>query len=240
MSVSHVRILGVDIPLKIIREQRQNVRASFTSKGINLRIPSVIPERDLPKHFDWCKKWAEKTIDRNPSVAYKFIKKTYDEGCTLELYDQNYTLHFHQHHLKSRIRGEIVDHQIHIYTPVIPLDHHHTKKIIVHVLNHHYIQRIKERVDYINGLTIRQKYDRVVLKYLKSQWGNCGMNKTIKLSTRILFLPQKVQNAIILHELVHLVHMDHSHRFYDLLYKHMPDYDKRDQWLKENGGWMVF
>ena len=237
-SIKYVHIKGVDIPVHIFHEHRRSVRASFTSKGINLRIPRA--DHDFIKHFEWCKKWATKTIENNPSIAYKYAKKHYRQNTIIPIYDQDYILQFKLNKSSNRLQAEINDDILLITTPQDPLPEDVTRKLIIKLFNQFYYLKIKERVDFINELTLKKPYQKLVLKLLKTQWGNCGGNKTIKLSTRILFLPEKIQNAIILHELVHLVHMDHSHRFYDLLYKHMPDYDKRDRWLKENEGWMVF
>ncbi len=238
--IHRLHIKGIDIPLFIHRERRNNVRASFTSQGINLRIPKAIPGSEICKHVDWCKKWATKTIEKKPSIAYKYQKKNYTDGSIIALYDQSYSLEFHQHRFKSTIKGKIEGNKIIIYSPMLPLDDRNVKKIVVKIFNQHYLSKIKERVDFINELTIKKAYRDVSLKYLKTQWGNCAIDGRIKLSTRILFLPEKIQNAIILHELVHLIHMNHGRQFYELVYKYMPDYKIRDKWLKTNSGWMDF
>ncbi len=239
-SLQYVHINGINIQIQVIRERRRSVRASFTSKGVNLRLPSSISDEELPTHLEWCKNWIKKVTAKNPTIAERYQEKEYTQDSIIPIYDTEYKLDFKLHSKKSYITGRIEDQTIYIRTPVIPLEREYSIKMVVHLLNKHYLSKIKERVDYINDLTIRKPYKKLQLKHLKTQWGNCGTNGTIKLSTRLLLLPEKIQNAIILHELTHLVHMHHGPQFYNLLYKYMPDYDRRDVWLKENEGRMKF
>lgn len=55
--------------------------------------------------------------------------------------------------------------------------------------------------------------------YAKSRWGSCSAKREIMLSTRIMFLPQPLAIHVCLHELCHVVHLDHSPAFHALLEK---------------------
>ena len=50
-----------------------------------------------------------------------------------------------------------------------------------------------------------------------------------------MLAPPDVLDSVIVHELCHRVEMNHSKRFYALLYRYYPDYDNCHKWLKENG-----
>lgn len=51
--------------------------------------------------------------------------------------------------------------------------------------------------------------------------------------------PPEVLDSVIVHELCHRLHMNHSREFYDCLYRIFPDYDKWDKWLRDNGGLLI-
>lgn len=53
-------------------------------------------------------------------------------------------------------------------------------------------------------------------------------------------LPEDKVDAIIVHELCHIIHPNHSKDFYDLVKKYIPNYDNIDKWLKENGRIIIF
>ncbi|MDP2366466.1 MAG: SprT family zinc-dependent metalloprotease [Ignavibacteria bacterium] len=62
-------------------------------------------------------------------------------------------------------------------------------------------------------------YNKLTLKKIKSRWGNCSRKKYINLSIHLMRLPDHLIDYVILHELVHTVHHDHSKRFWAMLDK---------------------
>ena len=68
-----------------------------------------------------------------------------------------------------------------------------------------------------------------------SKYGSC-MPKTKRLffSLRLVMLPEDILDLIVVHELSHIIHPNHSKDFYDLVKKYICDYDKKDKWLKDN------
>ncbi len=73
-------------------------------------------------------------------------------------------------------------------------------------------QRI-QRLSQITGL----KYNRLTLRATKTRWGSCTSSKNISLSIFLMSLPEHLRDFIILHELCHTVHMNHSAQFHALL-----------------------
>lgn len=63
----------------------------------------------------------------------------------------------------------------------------------------------------------RFKYNKLSLKNIKSRWGSCSRKNNINLSIHLMRLPDHLIDYVILHELVHTVHHNHSARFWDLL-----------------------
>ena len=47
-------------------------------------------------------------------------------------------------------------------------------------------------------------------------------------------LPEDKVDAIIVHELCHIIHSNHNKEFYELVKKYIPNYDEINKWLKEN------
>jgi predicted metal-dependent hydrolase len=57
-------------------------------------------------------------------------------------------------------------------------------------------------------------FARVSLRHQRTRWGSCSQRKTISLNARLLFLEPDLVDYVLLHELCHTVHMDHSERFW--------------------------
>lgn len=62
-------------------------------------------------------------------------------------------------------------------------------------------------------------YNKLTLKNIKSRWGSCSRKNNINLSIHLMRLPDHLIEYVILHELVHTVHHNHSKRFWALLDK---------------------
>ena len=76
------------------------------------------------------------------------------------------------------------------------------------------------------------KYGRIKITSAKTRFGSCSSDKNICFSYRLMLYPQKARDYVIIHELCHLVYMNHSKKFYSLLEKYLPDYKERKRLLK--------
>lgn len=77
------------------------------------------------------------------------------------------------------------------------------------------------------------KFESVSFKFMKSKWGSCNSSRKITLNYRLLDLPDHLIDYVLVHELVHLNHMNHSSDFWSEVLKHMPDYMDRKLELKK-------
>ncbi len=68
----------------------------------------------------------------------------------------------------------------------------------------------------------------------RTRWGSCSSNKVINLNWRLIVFNQDIIDYVIVHELAHLQHMDHSERFWNLVGAHVDDYKARMKSLKES------
>lgn len=74
------------------------------------------------------------------------------------------------------------------------------------------------------GKKVSFSYNAVNIKNHKTRWGSCSKNKNLNFNYKIIFLPKKQQDYIIVHELCHLKEFNHSRKFWSLVEKIMPDY----------------
>ena len=76
---------------------------------------------------------------------------------------------------------------------------------------------------------------RVTIRNQKTRWGSCSSTGAISLNWRLIQVPAFVREYVILHELVHLDHLDHSTRFWERLAKACPNLNAAEKWLKLHG-----
>lgn len=92
---------------------------------------------------------------------------------------------------------------------------------------------IRERLYHFSQL-YGLSYNKLAIRDQKTRWGSCSSKKNLNFSWRLILAPPEVLDYVVVHELCHLKHMDHSKAFWQLVSRHAPDYLKHKRWLKEN------
>lgn len=75
----------------------------------------------------------------------------------------------------------------------------------------------------------------LLIRKQQKRWGSCDPTGTLRLNWKILQAPIRLVDYVVAHELVHLVHKDHSNAFWTRLGQAMPDYDRRKDELRRMG-----
>ena len=77
-------------------------------------------------------------------------------------------------------------------------------------------------------------YSTLKITSARTRWGSCNENGVISLSWRLMMCPKEAIDYVIIHELCHRIHMDHSEEFWNEVEKRMPDYRTWKKWLDDN------
>ena len=87
------------------------------------------------------------------------------------------------------------------------------------------------RLEYFANL-YGYKYDKCRLAHANTRWGSCSTRKTISLNIGLMNVPEKLRDYVILHELAHLNHTDHSEAFWREVAEHDPHFKEHRKRLK--------
>lgn len=82
-------------------------------------------------------------------------------------------------------------------------------------------------------------YTALTIRNQRTRWGSCSATGAMSFNWRLLLAPQEVLDYVVWHEACHLVHLDHSPRFWGLLARHRPGFRGPQRWLKANGAALV-
>ena len=98
-------------------------------------------------------------------------------------------------------------------------------------------KKLRERTSlYENKLGVKAHEVRIL--ELKNRWASCSEKKNLNFHWKCMMAPLTVLDYIVVHELVHLLHKNHTAAFWNEVDKLIPDYQERKQWLKVNGAGM--
>lgn len=93
---------------------------------------------------------------------------------------------------------------------------------------------IPRRVAYYAPL-VGVTYGRITIRCQQTRWGSCSARGNLNFNCLLMLAPPQVLDSVVVHELCHRRHMNHSQAFYDEVLRVFPEYHKWHGWLKENG-----
>lgn len=239
-------IHDLQIPVELFREpKRTSWRFSFAKGGkLNVRIPLL----EIEAESDLLREVQQRVRDRmtqKPESYYEFFTpKLYYGGDTLFINGQEYTLTVFIEARKTNVgQLKIVKNKKII---AFRLDAYIEEKarqkalgtLLSRIISADCLPEFSKRVRELNT-EFFGKYDRKIknikFKHNHSNWGSCSSTGNLNFSSRLLFAPVDVQNYVIIHELAHLIELNHSDNFWALVAEAMPNYEEKEEWLKVNG-----
>ena len=81
----------------------------------------------------------------------------------------------------------------------------------------------------------RLTVSRVTIRNQRSRWGSCSRTGAIALNFRLVQMPPRVRDYVLIHELMHLEQQNHGRRFWALVARACPDYRDAERWLRVSG-----
>lgn len=79
------------------------------------------------------------------------------------------------------------------------------------------------------------EHNNIFISDLKYRWGSCTLKGNLNFNWRLIKAPHFVINYVVIHELAHLLELNHSERFWNIVRVQMPNYLEAKEWLKKNG-----
>lgn len=112
------------------------------------------------------------------------------------------------------------------------------KKIIVDWLKIQADCYLTKRIEFLSK-KIFVSYKQIKIKSFKGRWGSCDCRGEILLNWKLIMLPTRVIDYVIVHELSHVKIPNHSKEFWNFVEKNYPGYQREKKWLKKYGGQFI-
>ena len=236
-SRHYLEIEGQPIPLRLFREWRRSISFSITNSAVIVRVPRLMQKAQLRNVLEECHRRTLHYFEKHPAIRQRFIRPVYQNGDTLQLGEHSYSIFISEADRKTD-GGKLQDQVIQLYlSKDLPLETQpeRIRKLLSRLIAKDQLPNVRKRVHYLNQIHFQKTIRDVRLKYNRSNWGSCSSNGRINLSTRLLFAPQPVIDYVIIHELAHLIELNHSPAYWKHVARAMPEFQTHIAWLKEHG-----
>lgn len=224
-------IQGDGFIVTVIKSGRRKTSAlKIKDHHVSIHIPSRLPLK-LAREFvlqktSWIqKKLAEQSLKETP-------EKQFIDGEGFLFLDKKYTLRFIQADTSPSV----------IKTPLELELHGRLNRLSITTIRATLIRWYKQQAEhYLTSRTaeIARQIDlmptSVTVKTYKARWGSCGIRGDVQFNWKLMLAPPSIIDYVIVHELCHLKHHNHSALFWQLVEHHSPTFKASRQWLKSNG-----
>lgn len=211
-----------NISVEIRRKKIKNIIFKIKDEGVlAISIPWQTSYEYVENLLEKRKNWILKTVKKVNKISNEKIK--YETGDILNIFSRKFLLV-----VEKSERDEIIykDEKLYLFTKNIN-DREYKKRIV----DSWYREKGKSILGKLieEWLLITNKsINKLTIKTLKRNWGSCEVGKkNINLNSELLKQDMKFVEYVILHEIAHLEHPNHSKNFYNYIEKFMPDWKER-------------
>ncbi|MBN2617727.1 MAG: M48 family metallopeptidase [Spirochaetales bacterium] len=197
--------------LKIERSKRKTLRLSITNNGdILVKSPHFVTKKAIEDFVLQNKNWIERSIEKVKTTEEKFNFNTKEE---LRFLDNTYKIH------KGNSINKIFTDSNKIYIPLIT----DINPIVISWYKKEAKKEITELVNYYTDI-LNINYNKIYIKSQKSRWGSCSGLKNLNFNWKIVLTNSRLLHYLVIHEVAHLIEMNHSKAFWDIVNRLDPNH----------------
>lgn len=227
-----------EIKFNIIYRKRKTMSLEIKRDGIiNVIAPNGLDKTFIVDKVKNKSDWIIKKLDEIEVLNNNRYIRSYESGDIFLYLGKEYML-------------EVLVDKITIGTSVslennklIVRSNSNNKDVIQRALKNWYTDEtlgiVKEKINYYK-LFFEDTVTSIKIKDQKSRWASCTYKNEILFNLRCSMMPIQIIDYIVVHEMCHMEHRNHSKDFYLAVERILPDYKERVKWLKNNGVRMNF
>jgi predicted metal-dependent hydrolase len=225
------------IPYHIIKTRRVKTSEIIVDADtITVRAPYDKDETEIQKLVLGKARWILKKQKEYRETTPDITKPSFKENTTLPYLGNNYSLMINKNQARNSI--EIVNGKFIVGVKSAKVSNNVLKKLYENWITEKAQDIFEDKVKkYSKKLGVRVK--QVTIKNLKNRWGSLTKCGTINLNVNLVKAHEEVIDYIVIHELCHMKIKGHSHHYWDMLHKFMPNYYDKVEWLKVNGSTLL-
>lgn len=224
---------GINIEFEVTYSKRKTITILVAASGkVSVRAPHNLTQEMVVNRVKGKAKWIIKKLNEVKDIHPLPAEKEFISGELFMYLGSNYPLLLDIDEELTKPVVRLLGGRFIVQTPAWD------KKIISDAMECWYRnkarEQISERIEYYQPW-INAKPNRVTIKNQKKRWGSCSSRGNLNFNWRIIMAPAEVIDYVVVHEMCHLIHLNHSRNFWELVASILPDYKDRKGWLRKNG-----
>lgn len=221
---------GEAVRYDIVRSNRRTMSIVIRRDdcSVSVRVPLSVSNETITDFVDSRKEWIERHRSRIAENNRNRIVRRYEDGATHLFLGRSYTLRLHI----DKAEGVIIDGDT-LHVSVKSPDR--CQKVLYEwYARMAEVELMKVARPLIHMFAEERGRQPSAIKFVKakSYWGQCSSTGMIKLNIELVRAPIPCIEYIVMHELCHLVHHNHSSRFHALVECYVPDWKARKKLLE--------
>ena len=223
---------GFEFPLEVVRSGRRKRSVSFEVRDerVTVRVPKRLSEKHLRefivKRTPWIIAKLKEARERPPIKP-----KEYVNGEAFPYLGHDYRLKIDTSDEKS---AELRDGYLRIsLLRTDPKPRETAQRLLESWYKDQVSTYLKEKVA-LFAKVIGVNPKSITVKSYKSRWGSCSPKGDLSFNWRLVFMPHPIIDYVVVHELCHMLELNHSKRFWQHVEHHIPDHRARRTALKQH------
>ena len=198
--------------------------------GLELVVPRRMSEKKALQFLYDSRSWIEKHAHFLKALPDETTVNTWPEQIDFHAVALSWQLTYETMEHLSRIELKESENKLVFVGPVTHWDQ--CKPLFDHWLKE---QAQVHIAPWMNQLSehCQLKFNQLTFRGQKTRWGSCSSDKNISLNYKLLFFPARLMRYVLIHELCHIKHLNHSKHFWALVARYEPDYVRLKKELRQ-------
>ncbi len=222
---------------QVLRTKKLSANLSLSihpEKGVVVKAPFWLPDIAIRKFVEAKTDWIQNHLQK---IEQKKVKeKEYTHGEKHLYFGKEHDLVVSHSETPQRTKVVVVGESLQVSVFSGHSGEARTREIKEALLRLYLetgIEYITERVNYYSGL-LGVEYSQIDIKKVSSIWGSCSSKNKLCFNRKLIMAPKEIVDYVIIHEVSHMVHRDHSSRFWAQVARLDKNFREHRHWLKQN------
>ena len=205
----------------------KNTYINVDTDGVLVKTNDTTTIEDINKMVSNKSAWISKKLDIFKSIA---INKDISTGSRLYYMGKSYYVNMIEDETATKITINFTHSKFHITTP-----QKYSDVELHNAIEHFYKQKAIDKIipltkKWANNMGVEPEH--ISFRYSKNRWGSCSSTNRISFNYHLVKLSSSLIEYVVIHELAHIVHHNHSKDFWKLVHKNLNDYKLKEEKIR--------